>query len=228
MFAYIPARGGSKRIKNKNIKILGNKPVILHVIENLRSANIKNIAVSTDDPETKELALNAGAIVNQFRSPDLSNDDTGFVELIKFDLPRYIDEFGSKNIFFVLATAGLVTPIIFNEAMTQYKEQKPALLLATTSYSISPFWALFEDKKGNWKPLFPSESQLSSQDHPRTCVDAGLFFAFNWDKCSNLENLLDAAPLSPFPVPEWMAIDVDTDKDWEKLEETYKSRVENL
>ena len=52
MFAYIPARGGSKRIPRKNIRLLNGKPVIARVIEHLRLLDfISAIYVSTDDPE---------------------------------------------------------------------------------------------------------------------------------------------------------------------------------
>ena len=56
MFAYIPARSGSKRILNKNIKLFNGKLIILYVIENLKKLHfIKSIYVSTDSEKIKKI-----------------------------------------------------------------------------------------------------------------------------------------------------------------------------
>ena len=56
MFAYIPARIGSKRVPKKNIRMLDGKPLIIHVIDNLlETSEINDIAVSTDSDEVVEI-----------------------------------------------------------------------------------------------------------------------------------------------------------------------------
>ena len=57
MFAYIPARSGSKRIKNKNIKLLMGRPIISWVIEKIKEAElVEDIYVSTDDEAIAEIS----------------------------------------------------------------------------------------------------------------------------------------------------------------------------
>ena len=57
MFAYIPARSGSKRILNKNIKKIGSKPIISYVIDNLKKLHfLKGIIVSTDSKKIVKYA----------------------------------------------------------------------------------------------------------------------------------------------------------------------------
>ena len=72
--AFIPARGGSKGISNKNIKKFAGKPLIVHSIEySLDSKHVDEVVVSTDDSKISNIAESAGAKVIK-RPPDLSTD----------------------------------------------------------------------------------------------------------------------------------------------------------
>ena len=72
--AFIPARGGSKGIPNKNIKEFADKPLIVHSIEySLDSKHIDEVVVSTDDSKISNIAQAAGAKVIK-RPPDLATD----------------------------------------------------------------------------------------------------------------------------------------------------------
>ena len=75
ILAVIPARSGSKGVKNKNIKILGGKPLICHSIESaLESKLITDVVVSTDSEEISEIAKESGAQVPFIRPPKLAID----------------------------------------------------------------------------------------------------------------------------------------------------------
>lgn len=81
--AVIPARGGSKRIPRKNIKLFCGKPMIAWSIEAaLRSACFDRIIVSTDDAEIASVAKNYGAEAPFMRPPELSDDHTGTIPVI--------------------------------------------------------------------------------------------------------------------------------------------------
>ena len=72
----IPARGGSKGIKNKNLINLVNKPLITWTLEQAKSSKyIDNIYVSTDSEEIADISRNLGAEVPFMRPPELSNSD---------------------------------------------------------------------------------------------------------------------------------------------------------
>jgi CMP-N,N'-diacetyllegionaminic acid synthase len=73
--AIIPARGGSKGIPGKNLRLLASKPLIAHSIEAaLHTPSINRVVVSTDDPEIAEAALAYGAEVC-IRPPEISGDE---------------------------------------------------------------------------------------------------------------------------------------------------------
>jgi CMP-N-acetylneuraminic acid synthetase len=218
MIAYIPARGGSKRIPRKNIKPLAGRPSIGHVIENIKQLEfIEDIYVSTDDMEIQQVAVSFGAMTMGLRSPRLCSDKVGFMQLIQEDIPRFIRE--DKDVLFALATACLVPAPVYREAFRLYKKNKPQLLMAAMGYQSSPFKALVQKEDGCWRYLFPKESALMSQDMPQTRVDAGLFYFFNTDDIKGLDSFQSIDRLGVYDVPAAYAVDVDTDDDWQILEE---------
>ena len=76
--AIIPARGGSKRIPRKNIKLFCGKPMIAWSIEAaLNSECFEQVIVSTDDEEIASIARNYGADVPFVRPKNLADDQTG-------------------------------------------------------------------------------------------------------------------------------------------------------
>ncbi|VAV82227.1 N-Acetylneuraminate cytidylyltransferase, partial [hydrothermal vent metagenome] len=77
ILGLVPARGGSKGIKKKNIKELLGKPLIAYSIEQgLASTVIDKVVVSTDDAEIADIARAAGAEVPFMRPAELARDDT--------------------------------------------------------------------------------------------------------------------------------------------------------
>ncbi len=77
VLGIIPARGGSKRIPRKNIKILAGKPLIAYTIETaIKSKNIDRLIVSTDDEEIAEISKKYGAEVPFMRPSNLAEDTT--------------------------------------------------------------------------------------------------------------------------------------------------------
>ena len=79
----IPARGGSKGLKNKNIRILNSKPLIQYTIEEAKNIfDAKDIFVSTDSDEIREVAENSGILVPKLRPKSLSDDSTPMKDVI--------------------------------------------------------------------------------------------------------------------------------------------------
>lgn len=75
--AVIPARGGSKGVPRKNIRLLAGKPLIAYAIETaLASKLIDRVVVSTDDAEIAHIAQQYGAEVPFMRPPELARDDS--------------------------------------------------------------------------------------------------------------------------------------------------------
>lgn len=85
IIAFIPARGGSKSIPRKNLKLLGDKPLIAWSIQSAFAAGIERVVVSTEDPEIAKVAKEWGAEVLE-RPTELAQDETSMFELLKSEV----------------------------------------------------------------------------------------------------------------------------------------------
>lgn len=93
----IPARGGSQRLPNKNLKLLNNKPLISWTIEAAVSSNIADtIIVNTDSNEIAKIALNSGAEVPFLRPVELATNTASTIDVIIHTL----DFYKNQNIYF--------------------------------------------------------------------------------------------------------------------------------
>ncbi len=95
--ALIPARGGSKGLPQKNIRLLGGKPLIAWTIEAaIQSACFTHVVVSTDDPEIAAISKNFGAEVPFQRPPELAGDTAKSIDVIL----HVIEWFGQRGASF--------------------------------------------------------------------------------------------------------------------------------
>ena len=125
IIAFIPARSGSKRIKNKNIFKINRKPLLVHVIEMLKKTNIfKSIIVSTDSSKIKKIALKSGASVPSLRKKSLSDDNATIMDVVK-DYCLSIKSPKKKVIIFcIFPTSILINKTLVKRAINKYLEKK--------------------------------------------------------------------------------------------------------
>ncbi len=84
--AFIPARGGSKSIPKKNIKLLGNKPLIAYSIQSALQVGLR-IIVNTDDTDIANIAMHYGAEVMK-RPSNIAGDKTSMFEVLQKEIPK--------------------------------------------------------------------------------------------------------------------------------------------
>ena len=98
VLAIIQARGGSKEIPGKNIRLLAGKPLIVWTIEAAKAAKtITRVIVSTDDEEIAMVSRQAGAEVPFLRPPELASDNAKSVGLLRHALRRLWEQEGFKT-----------------------------------------------------------------------------------------------------------------------------------
>lgn len=219
MFAYIPARSGSKRIKNKNIKTFYGKPILEITINNLKKLKfINNIFVSTDSLKIKKIAEKSGAKVLELRDKKLSNSKSGTMDLIKYDIPKYCEYQNDKNVLFVHSTSILIKSEIYNNCYKKFVKLQPDLLMPCNK--SKPYWSLKKVGK-NWKPIFPKLLKINSQNLPETVIDSGQFYFFNNDKVKRSDSIKNVANTYVYSISDIYSVDVDTPDDWKDLRFKY-------
>ena len=175
IIAIIPARGGSKRIKNKNIVDLNGIPIITYPIKTAISANLfDEIIVSTDSAEIAHIAQNAGAkILN--RSAELSTDEIGFSDVC-LDV---IDKVFCDMFCCIYATAAFIDANDIINAYNLFNHSPyPDVVMGVSPYSIHPYKAL-ETQNGFLQPLFQAENLQQSQTYPKFLASNGTLY---WSK----------------------------------------------
>lgn len=141
--AIIPARSGSKGLKDKNIKLLSGKPLLAYTIEAARESGLfDEIMVSTDSQEYADIAKQWGANVPFLRSNELSNDTASSWDAVKEVLERY------KNLGTEFDTVALLQPTsplrTSNDIIEGYnvmKVKEANFVVGVCEMDHSPLWA---------------------------------------------------------------------------------------
>ena len=125
--AFIPARSGSKRVKDKNIRDFNGKPLIAHSIESaLESSLFDSVICATDSQEYADIAMSYGANVPFLRNNDSSDDNSPDISWVKYMLEKLKEERGEKyDIFSILRpTSPFRTASTIRRAWSTFKENE--------------------------------------------------------------------------------------------------------
>lgn len=217
--AIIPARGGSKRIPGKNIRLFGGKPMIAHSISvAFESRCFDHVVVSTDDPHIAEVAHQWGAEVPFVRPQELSDDYTSTRPVVNHAIEQISRLYGSPLfVCCIYATAPFIIPSDLSDALVSLKDKDWNFVFSATSYAFPIQRALKATASGAVEPFFPEAMGSRSQDLIEAYHDAGQFY---WGRASAyLANLpMFERRSSPFILPRHRVQDIDTMEDWRRAE----------
>lgn len=223
----IPARGGSKRIPRKNIKMFLGKPIIAYSIETaLQSGIFDEVMVSTDDEDIAQIAKNHGAGVPFLRSEPNANDMATTIDVIN----EVVEQYQSKGRTFELVCCLYPTaPFVKREHLTQGLEllQKKN---SDTVYPVAPFsfpiWRgvkLDADNKSSM--IWPEHANTRSQDLEPVYHDAGQWY---WLKSGKKLKSVITQNSASVVLDEMYVQDIDTPTDWKMAELKFKLQNEEL
>jgi pseudaminic acid cytidylyltransferase len=219
----IPARGGSKRIPRKNIKEFNGKPIIAYSIEAAIQSNcFDRVIVSTDDNEIAEVATRYGAEIPFIRPPELSNDYTATLPVIKHAIKWLEDnENFVENVCCLYATAPFIQPKIISNAFQQLQQSKTEYCFGVTSFSFPIQRAIKITDIGRVQMFYPEHFLSRSQDLEESYHDAGQFY---WGKSQAFKDEVPtfSEVASPYILPRYLVQDIDTIEDWIMAEAMYK------
>ena len=221
--AVIPARGGSKRIPQKNIREFSGKPIIAWSIEAvLKSGCFDRVVVSTDDQEISEVARHWGAEVPFVRPDGLSGDYVGIIPVIK----HAIEWFGEQGIHFkevccIYATAPSITADDIKKGLDILHARQCDFALAITSFSFPIQRAVKISSNGYLEMFQPEQFNTRSQDLDPAYHDTGQFC---WGTSTAWKDDLPFFNHSVAPVilPSYRVQDIDTPEDWTRAELMFK------
>jgi len=217
--AVIPARGGSKRIPRKNIKLFAGKPMIVWSIEAaLASRCFDQVIVSTDDAEIAEIAKAAGASVPFMRPEALSGDHTATIPVIAHAIEWIQTEGWSlQDVCCIYATAPFIRPEDIAEGAALVQQPGIDYAFSVTAYTFPIQRAIKLNAAGRVEMFQPDHFATRSQDLEEAWHDAGQFYWGRVDAwLSNRPIFSDKAV--PVILPSYRVQDIDTMDDWQRAE----------
>ncbi|MEZ9665368.1 pseudaminic acid cytidylyltransferase [Vibrio cyclitrophicus] len=220
--AIIPARGGSKRIPRKNIKLFCGKPIIAYAIEVAKRAGyFDRIIVSTDDAEIANIAQAYGADVPYVRSAKSSDDQATLhdvvVEVLSL-LPRTTQE---TKVALILPTSPLLKVETVHMVMECLENKDYDSAITVAKYEVSPDKALTLSGNGSIRRQNASQLMKRSQDHETFYHDAGQMYAFYADDVISRQTLT-GMHCKAVILDRMSCQDIDTPSDWVLAEVKYK------
>tara|TARA_B100000035_G_scaffold283002_1_gene264908 strand:+ start:126 stop:809 length:684 start_codon:yes stop_codon:yes gene_type:complete len=218
--AIIPARGGSKRIQKKNIKLFHGKPIISYSILTAISSNLfERVIVSSDDDKIIDVSKKYGAEVLSKRSSELSDDFTPINSVIKDVLIELGDEaLNYKNICCIYACSPFITTNDLINSLNIMEESSALSCIPVAEFNSSPQRAFKIEKGNRLKWIYPEFRLTRTQDLEKIYHDIG---AFAW-ATKEKWNTGDISDGVAYKVPNNIFIDIDTMEDWKRAELLYE------
>lgn len=234
--ALIPARAGSKRIPDKNIKPLAGHPVIAYTISAaLDSEVFTDVIVSTDSVEYADIARHYGAEVPSLRPAEIAGDVSPDIEWIEYTLKRLQDDGRNFDCFSILRPTSLFRlPGTIQRAWQAFVNEGSAVdsLRAVEKCQQHPgkMWVVRVNRMVPLMPLSPVEQPWHSSQYqslPEVYVqNASLEIA--WTRVVFEKRTIGGDVFMPFITDGYEGFDVNTPYDWIVAEELVKSQEASL
>lgn len=224
--AIITARGGSKRIPNKNKRDFLGKPILCYSIEAALAAGLfDEVMVSTDDEEIAQIARQAGANVPFMRSAATANDYATTDDVLLEVLAEY--EKRGRTFDYtacIYPTAPFVTAGKLREALQILVREDASGVMPVVSFSFPPQRGMAV-RDGRLAYCYPENAMKRSQDLETVYHDCGQFYFYHTERYrACLGDLQDG--YVPVVVPETEVQDIDNLSDWKLAEMKYKLMTE--
>ena len=231
--AFVPARSGSKRLKDKNIKILNGKPLLIWTLEEVvKCKRISEIIFSTDSLDYWNLVksqIKSQKIILDLRGSDQASDNVKIFDYLKNNNKKI---FSNRKGAFILAlpTAPFRKTFHIDEAINLFESlNKPVFSATEFSFPIS---FAFKLSNQNWEPVFKNSPMITgntrSQDQEKVFRPNGAIYIRRIEELfgNNLKTLYDNA--IPFIMDFQDSIDIDNILDFKVAEALMKNPKKHI
>jgi N-acylneuraminate cytidylyltransferase len=216
VIATICARGGSKGLPGKNLRVLAGKPLIVHTIEQaLACRSIEGVFVSTDDAAIADVARRAGAQVPYLRPAELATDEAPKLPAIEH-LAAHLEREGMKieTVVDLQPTSPLRRPQDIDAALALLGEAD--LVVSVTEPSHNPYYTLAEADAQGWLQLSKPADFARRQDAPAVWGLNGSIYV--WRRAALPKAIARgfwSVRAKPYAMPRRRSVDIDDLEDFE-------------
>jgi CMP-N,N'-diacetyllegionaminic acid synthase len=213
ILGIIPARGGSKTIPRKNVKVLAGKPLIAWTIEAARKSQyLDRLILSSEDAEIIEVAREWGCEVPLLRPVELAQDDTPGIEPVI----HAINTIGEKFDYIVLLqpTSPLRTVKDIDDCIRYCIQEDAQVCVSVCAVDKNPYWMHTLDESQRLCPLMPEGRSIERrQDLPPVYAENGAIYVAKTEFILKKKNFVTEETLS-FIMPAERSLDIDNEMDF--------------
>jgi len=212
LLALIPARGGSKGILKKNIKLLFGKPLIAWTIDAAKKAKcIDRIVVSTDDPEIAKVAKERGADVPFVRPAEYATDEAPSINLALHAIEQIQ---GFDWIMLLQPTSPLRNTSDIDNIFKFCQDHKSSSAVSVNEVSKHPYRMYQRDSFFNLKPFISNHPHvIRRQNLPSAYSLNGALYLARVDWLLKYKSFVRPDTLG-YTMPIERSVDIDTEQDW--------------
>jgi len=216
ILALIPARGGSKRVPNKNIRQLGGKPLINWSIEVVQEIpEIVDILVSTDSPAIAEVAKEAGALVPWLRPDELATDTATSIVVCMHALDWYENENGQVDGLLLLQpTSPFRKTQTIQSGIQLFKKYGDRPVVAFSPAGSHPMWCYRVAGDAIHPFVNGVDQSIRSQDLPPAYVINGALYLAKPGYLRTHASFLGNNTVPLVIDDKRETLDIDTEWDW--------------
>lgn len=221
----IPARAGSKGLPGKNVKILGDKPLVAHTFDFAKqiAGSEDKICVSSNDDEVLAIAKEYNIAIDFKRPESLATEHAGSYEVILHAITHYksLGQYYEK-ILLLQPTSPFRTISDYKSLIGEFDESCD-MVVSVKEAKENPYFNLFEEAPGGYLNMSKLSDYKTRQECPNVYAYNGSMYLIRTTALAN-SNLAGFKKIRKIVMPEERSVDIDTLKDWIVAEYYMKER----
>lgn len=224
----IPARGGSKGVPGKNIKLLNGKPLIQYTIEAAKELfNNNHICISTDSYQIKCVAENAGIEVPFIRPAELATDTAGSYEVLLHAINYYESKgYYPDTLILLQPTSPFRTSEHIKDAIKQYSPEIE-MVVSVKETKSNPYYVLYEENNSGFLEKSKKANFIRRQDCPKVWEYNGAIYIINVESLK-MNSLSSFKKIVKYEMDEFSSHDIDNPFDWKLAEIMIEQKLLDL
>lgn len=225
VLAIVPARAGSKRLPQKNIKLFDGLPLIAHTFEAIKKSKYISTTVTTSDcPEVLKISSQYSNTFSLDRPDALASDKASMVDVL-LHAADYAKQLGTFDVVCVLQpTSPLRTTQDIDNAIELYMEKKAKGVVSLAKCQHSPLWATSLDTHTDFQQFIKGLTNTRSQDLKEFYQLNGAIYLVDNNTLLSSKKLFLDNDYYPFVMSSENSIDIDSLLDFKLAEIMFKER----
>jgi CMP-N,N'-diacetyllegionaminic acid synthase len=217
----IPARGGSKSIPRKNIRLLCGKPLLQYTAEAvLKARRLGRVILSTEDEEIARIGRECGLDVPFIRPVELARDTTPMLPVVQHAV-QYLEMAGERfdAICILQPTVPLRPPGVIDACIEMFEKNgaDTVITILPVPHQYNPHWVYFEAGDGSLHLSTGEDTPTRRQDLPPAFSREGSVYVVRRDVIMELGSLYGKRMLGFLIDPE-RSVNIDSPEDWSRAE----------